>query len=426
MQFDESDPAVTLPEHTVIGAGPAGLVAAATLARAGRQVRVYERSSMVGHRFAGDFQGLENWSSSTDVLDRLAHLEVEPTFAYKPFHEITFYDSALRPTVARSVKPFFYLVRRGPEDGSLDRALLTQARDAGADVLLGQPASHARRGDIVAIGPRFADGIATGYVFSTDLEDQALCVIAEDLAPAGYAYLLVWNGRATLATCLFRNQDNWKAARGKTVETFTRLVPGLDLSAARPFSGYGSVFASTGFTDEGGRIFVGEAAGLQDPEWGFGMWYAMESGALAARSLLEGFDYGDAARDRFDSRREAALFNRLLFERLPEGIVPTLLKKNAKSADLLALLRRHWRPNVLKSAIAKAALPRFSRTRLKRHDRACHSETCECVWCTHGEECSGSRDCCSRGIVDPDRNEIADPSPAPASVPMEDIESVQR
>jgi len=354
---------------------------------------------MVGHRFAGDFQGLENWSSSTDILERLARLGVEPTFAYKPVHEVTFYDSALRPAVARSEKPFFYLVRRGPEDGTLDRALFDQATRAGADVLLGQPATRARRGDIVAIGPRFADGIATGYVFSTDLEDQAHCVISPDLAPAGYAYFLVWNGRATLATCLFKDLDNQKAARRKTVETFTRLVPGLDLSAARPFTGYGSVFGTTGFSDEAGRLFVGEAAGLQDPEWGFGMWYAMESGSLAARSLLEGFDYADAARKRFDNRRETELFNRLLFEQLPDAVVPSLLKRNAESVELLARLRRHWAPNILKSAVARAVLPRFRRVRLERHDRACHSETCECVWCTHGEDCAAPRECGSREVA---------------------------
>lgn len=384
---------MTYRDQTVIGAGPAGLVAAATLARAGRRVWVYEKASMVGHRFAGDFQGLENWSSSVDVLDRLAHLGVKPTFAYKPFCEVTFYDRALRPAMARSVEPFFYLVRRGPQDGSLDRALLSQATSAGAYVLLGQQAEHARQGDIVAIGPRFADGIATGYVFSTALEDQAHCVISADLAPAGYAYLLVWDGRATLATCLFLKQEDWKAARRKTVETFTRIVPGLDISSARPFTGYGSVFGSTGFSDEAGRMFVGEAAGLQDPEWGFGMWYAMESGALAARSVLEGFDYDEAARNRFDGRREAALFNRLLFERLPEGVVPSLLKRNAEASDLLVRLRSHWTPNLLKSVIAKAALPQFGRTRLKRHDRACHSETCDCVWCTHGAECIESPTC---------------------------------
>jgi len=388
-----TDSAATPPEHTVIGAGPAGLVAAATLARAGRRVQVYERSSVVGHRFAGDFQGLENWSSSIDVLERLTHLGVEPTFAYKPFHEATFYDSALRPAVARSVEPLFYLVERGPQDGSLDRALLAQATDAGAEVLLGREATHAQRGDIVAIGPRFADGIATGYVFPTDLEDQAHCVISEELAPAGYSYLLVWNGRATLATCLFKNLNNQKVARSKTVETFTHVVPGLDLSEARPFTGYGSVFGSTGFSDEAGRLFVGESAGLQDPEWGFGMWYAMESGALAARSFIEGFDYDKAARNQFNGRREAELFNRLLYERLPDAVVPRLLRRGAESVDLRARLRRHWAPNVLKSAIARVALPRFRSERLGRHDRACHSTMCGCVWCTHGENCNEPRSC---------------------------------
>jgi len=371
-------------DHTVIGAGPAGLVAAATLARAGRQVRVFEKASEVGHRFSGDFQGLENWSSPTDALDRLAHLGIEPTFAYRPFHEVTFYDRALRPMPTRSLEPLFYLVKRGPDDGSLDRALLEQARDAGAEVLLGQAAERARRGDIVAIGPRFADGIATGYVFSTTLEDQAHCVVSEDLAPAGYAYLLVWDGQATLATCLFRDQQRWKEARRRSVETFTGLVPGLDLDDARAFTGYGAVFGASGFGDEGGRLFVGEAAGLQDPEWGFGMWYAMESGALAARSLLEGFGYGEVAQDRFRGVREAALFNRLLFERLPAGVVSLLLRKGTSSSDLRRRLHRHWAPNALKSRLARAALPRFTRTRLGYRDRACHTTTCDCVWCTHG------------------------------------------
>lgn len=371
-------------DHSVIGAGPAGLVAAATLARAGREVLVYEKAPTVGHRFSGDFQGLENWSSSTDAMDRLTALAVEPTFAYRPFHEVTFYDRVLRPVVARSTEPLFYLVKRGPEDGSFDRALLDQARAAGAEVLLGQPAERARRGDIVAIGPRFADGIATGYVFSTTLGDQAHCVISEGLAPAGYAYLLVWEGRATLGTCLFRNRESWKEARRRTVEAFTRLVPGLDLDDARPFSGYGSVFGTAGFSDEAGRLFVGEAAGLQDPEWGFGMWYAMESGALAARSIVAGFSYDKAAHDRFDGSREAALFNRLLYERLPAAVVPALLRKGAASSDLRRLLRRHWAPNIFKSALARAALPRLSRNRLQHRDRACHLVTCDCVWCTHG------------------------------------------
>lgn len=371
-------------EHSIVGAGPSGLVAATTLARAGRSVRVFEKAAVVGHRYSGDFQGLENWSSQTDALTRLDDLGVKPSFAHRPFNEVTFYDRSLRPVVARSERPLFYVVRRGPEEGSLDRSLLDQARDAGAEVLLGETAEHAQSGDILAIGPRFADGIATGYVFPTQLPDQAHCIISEDLAPGGYAYLLVWDGQATLATCLFRNQQNWKEARNRTVATFADLVPGLDLDNARSFSGYGSVFGLARFADEAGRLYVGEAAGLQDPEWGFGMWYAMESGALAARSLLEGFDYADAAKELFEPMRAAAFANRVFYERLPAGLVSPLVRRGAASSDLRERLGRHWRPNALKSGFARISLPRFSRDRLDHRDRACHSETCDCVWCTHG------------------------------------------
>lgn len=161
-------------------------------------------------------------------------------------------------------------------------------------------------------------------------------------------------------------------------------MPDLDLRNARPFSGFGSIFGAARFSDEAGRLFVGEAAGLQDPEWGFGMWYAMESGALAARSLLEGFDYATAAHDRFESHREATLFNRLLYERLPTPLIAPVVRRGAASTDLRRRLRKHWTPSRFKSIVARAALPRFARARLHHRDRACHMPTCDCVWCTHG------------------------------------------
>ncbi|MFV1992184.1 MAG: NAD(P)/FAD-dependent oxidoreductase, partial [Acidimicrobiales bacterium] len=232
-------------QHQVIGAGPAGLVAAATLARSGLPVRVVDQGEDVGHRFSGDFQGLENWSTTQDVLDWMLELGVQADFEYEPFHEVTFYDHHLKPTLAQATSgPLFYLIRRGPMEGSLDRALLTQARAAGASVQFGHQAKKARRGNIIATGPRYADGLVTGFVFPTSLANQARCIVSERMAPAGYAYLLACNGRATLATCLFRREHNWKDARDLAVAAFTELVPSLasELDHARPFSGQGSVF----------------------------------------------------------------------------------------------------------------------------------------------------------------------------------------
>ena len=50
----------------------AGLAAALTIAKSGGKAIVHELKGAVGARFHGDFQGLENWTTSEDVLEELA------------------------------------------------------------------------------------------------------------------------------------------------------------------------------------------------------------------------------------------------------------------------------------------------------------------------------------------------------------------
>lgn len=55
----------------ISGAGPAGLAAALAITAAGLHALVYEKRPVVGSRFHGDFQGLENWTTREDVLEEL-------------------------------------------------------------------------------------------------------------------------------------------------------------------------------------------------------------------------------------------------------------------------------------------------------------------------------------------------------------------
>jgi len=371
-------------QTTVVGAGPAGLAAAIILARAGRRVRVLERHASVGQRFHGDMQGLENWSADGDVLARLRMLGIDTDFPLRGFDKVTFYDSRLRSVPTRTARPLFYLVRRGPGAGTLDTALLRQARDAGAEVQLEEAATGAGPGTIVATGPRQADGIAAGYVFRTSLEDQAHAIVHPILAPAGYAYLLIWNGRATLATSVFRSPKSWRPALDATVEAFTRLVPGLRLEEPRRFGGYGGLLTRTRYSDESGRLYVGEAAGLQDAEWGFGMVTAMRSGVLAANSLLAGRDYATLARREFEPTRAAGLVNRAVWEELPQRLLDAAVHFEAGRGDLPGRLRRHWAANPLKSRLAPAVLGSYA-DRLHDVDRACHDASCRCLRCSCGD-----------------------------------------
>ncbi len=87
---------------TVIGAGPAGLACAIALARAGRSVVVREWHRDVGTRFHGDYQGLENWSATQDVLDELRAAGIETTFDHHAVSAGAAFDDRGRRFALRS------------------------------------------------------------------------------------------------------------------------------------------------------------------------------------------------------------------------------------------------------------------------------------------------------------------------------------
>lgn len=147
----------------IVGAGPAGLAAAITLAQVGRKVVVHEAHNEVGHRFGGDFQGLENWSSDEDVLSVLAGQGLSTEFVALPCRNGIAFDPQGRDYRIASDEPLFYLVERGPGPGTLDSALLRQAQSLGVEVRFNSRLRHVSGDAILAAGPRAADAIAVGY-----------------------------------------------------------------------------------------------------------------------------------------------------------------------------------------------------------------------------------------------------------------------
>ncbi len=192
----------------IVGAGPAGLSAAIAAENNEKKVNVFEKQKQVGHRFHGDYQGLENWSSEQNVLEEFEALGIEPTFDHTPVNECVFWSADGEKFDFRSNEPLWYLVRRGPGEGTLDRALLEQAHEAGATIQFGKSKDHLPGGGVVTHGPRRADVIACGYVFVTDAADGCYSILSDDLAPSGYAYLLIAGGRGTVATCILTLIDS--------------------------------------------------------------------------------------------------------------------------------------------------------------------------------------------------------------------------
>lgn len=318
----------------VVGAGPAGLVAAITLARANVPVVVYEQHGMVGGRFAGDFQALENWTTAEDVLRWLERHGLGDAFPAAAARGLTLVDPDLLRRDVRTDAPLLYVVKRGSEPDSLDSGLAARARSLGVEFRF---RCRARPEDlpgrvIVATGPRGTQGVAAGIVAETAHPDQIVAIASDELAPKCYAYCVVHAGRATLATGLARDFGQAWARFERARATFARL--GLwDFRAERRFGGRMHVGQRDALVD-GPRLYVGEAAGLQDYLLAFGLRYAFASGYLAAQALVTGQSYETLVRRELSGAVRAGYVNRLLYDRLGDGGYRRVVRWLSRAGDL--------------------------------------------------------------------------------------------
>ena len=314
---------------SIAGAGPAGLTAAITLAHAGYPVVVHERQQDVGLRFCEDYQALENWTSEENVLDTIRRLGIQTDFYYRPINRLSSYSphSAAHVTVA---EPHGYLIRRGCRSGSLDSALKHQALDLGVDVRF-ESSLKETEADIVATGPRHACAIAVGCVFDTDVAECAAVLLDDRLAPKGYAYLLVADGRGTLATVLYDRFSEGKACLERTTRRVQELL-GLTMHNIQHFGGYGT-FDLTRPLTHGRQRYVGEAAGLQDYLFGFGIRHAMVSGFLAGRSIIEGADYDRLCRMELGCHLRTSLVNRYVYEFMGQTGYDLLVRLSSRARN---------------------------------------------------------------------------------------------
>ena len=76
----------------ISGAGPAGLSAALAARARGAEVTAYEARNDAGARFHGNFQGLENWTSQTDVSTEPANSGIGFDLSHTLINEVVWFD----------------------------------------------------------------------------------------------------------------------------------------------------------------------------------------------------------------------------------------------------------------------------------------------------------------------------------------------
>lgn len=309
----------------ILGAGLSGLTAGIVLARAGRKVRVHDLRADSGARFAGDFQAIENWTSPVDFFAEMREWGIATTgFDATEVRTIDVVGTDDRIVRIGTDRTACRLVRRGVQQGSLDQGLKADALRHGVEICYhSRPAPETC--DVIATGPRGASGIVRAELFETDHPDQVTLQFNQALAPGAYTYLIIVGGIGLIATVLLRRQRDVDSYLDATVASYQRRYPDLRRTKPRRITGAGSFAMGTSYK-AAGRYYIGEAAGLQDCFWGFGIRYAITSGYLAAREMLTSQSYEHAVRQQLRPLQIASVANRLVIDASGSLGISMLLK----------------------------------------------------------------------------------------------------
>ena len=353
----------------IAGAGISGLTAAIHLARNGFPVRVYERGRDVASRFKEEFQCFENWTTDEDVLIFLDKIGISPDFYHRPFTEVELIDDLERKYTIRSIdRAGLYIVKRGGEGDSIDQHLKREALELGVEIQFGRSPED-KEVRILGTGPESVRSVARGMRADVDSGDRIVILLDDRIAPKCYAYLIIVNGKMTLASTLMKQFRRAKECFASTLEKVKRMY-GLDPRNARPLTGYVDFSLRNSYVVDG-RMLVGECAGLQDYLFGLGMRYALISGYLAARSIIEGLDYDQLVKGEMTNSLRSSLVNRYIFEKLGNRGYRRLIHRWNRSDDVLLLLRGWygWRScKGLLFPLARRWLDKKERARVQRRE----------------------------------------------------------
>jgi flavin-dependent dehydrogenase len=325
----------------IAGAGLAGLSAAIGLAQRGYQVDVLERNADSGQTRHTDWDAIENWTTEEDFLDCLRQWGIEPAFDHRAPLSFEVYDPKGDCYEVALPRPFFYLLKRGAERGSIEQALKAQALENGVTIHYNR-ASQKEQVDIWAAGARSAGFfLGTGITFRTSHPDLVAGLVDTRAAPKAYAYLVIVEGFATLSVVLTRDFKNARGYLEYCTREFKRHKS-LDMKDIKRTSGFGGL-VSAFWQLSAQPITIGEAAGLQDFLWGFGIRHALHSGHLAARAIYEQLDYARLVTREIHPLVRASLVNRMFYDQVGNRAYTALIRHFAASRDLSSRIRPWYR-----------------------------------------------------------------------------------
>ena len=317
----------------IAGGGIAGLSSAHLLKRNGYYPIVYEKESNIGKSRHGDYEGIENWIFPTEINSFFGQLGFNFSKIHSfPISKFYVHSKSNKPLLITHPQPFFHMIKRGYKETDLDFQLYNQCKSSGVEFRFGQKAPN--NCNIIATGTSKAVAYIKGINFKTDLKDQIHLLLGNKFAPKGYAYLIILDGNATLATAFKKTKTKQKDTINNCKDYFESI--GLSIPQGNAFASRGSFSLPFGPNQEPYK--VGEAGGYQDYLFGFGIRMSMISGMGAALYILGRKKEAKNVFRILNHKRRLSFINRFLYEKLNDNQMSVIVNKLSKSNDPLSIL----------------------------------------------------------------------------------------
>jgi flavin-dependent dehydrogenase len=230
--------------------------------------------------------------------------------------------------------------------------------------------------DVVATGPRQADGAAREVVFSSDLPDTVAVIFDPKATPTGYAYLFCIGGHATFGVAQVRGVEGLRDAQREAWRRFREALGDFAVRGEHEGGQFMNFSLPRHLRGSDGRWYVGETAGVQDFLYGLGNRLALRSAGLVAAGIAGRWDHDRFVRTLLRPMR-ATVALRFAYERVGRHGFAAFCRL-ASGGDLRSLLLRLQRPGAVKAAIATAVMAAWRERQGCRHAPVCS-------WCRRRE-----------------------------------------
>lgn len=346
-------------EVIVVGGGPGGAMAARTLAQAGAKVLLLEKARFPRYKPCGGALSAKVLALGPDVSQVVEDKVTEVIFA-APGEE---------PIQYRAENPLAYMVQRE----RFDQLLLNRAQEVGVKVRFGHRVLRAKEvaGGMEVVSDKGAfrapvligaDGAHGAVRRSFSLPPSRIVLAMDARISVSEEGRNTWRGKALIDFGTIPFGYAWVFPKVCEVSTGVlgekERVGGLPgylngflngqetLSGPRRVAGWSIPLPAWSLNPGGSSrvLLVGDAAGLVDPFTGEGIYYAMQSGILAATAILHGKTqmaerYRTLVRETFEADFRGAAILAGIIHRIPRWSFRALKSHPGAIEAFAAVLR---------------------------------------------------------------------------------------